>query len=266
MPENPVNLQTESKSVNLPIWNEWFAGIDYMALHLSPVYYGLGVPRGDGSGVVLIPGFLGTDSYLWELNLWLKRIGYRPAMSGIGRNADCLDVLVSRLLKTVERVFEETGRPVHLIGHSLGGLLARAAAEELPAQTASVVTMGSPFRGVSSHRIVYQASEAMRKRLQAKGKGPDRPRCFSGSCNCVAMAALRRSLVYKTVRQTAIYSKCDGIVDWHNCINEDPATNFEVTGTHIGLVFNPFVYRIIGNRLAKPGNNRVETRAAQRAQ
>lgn len=252
MAENPMRLQTESRSVNLPIWNEWFAGVDYLTLHLSPVYYGLGVPRGDGAGVILIPGFLGTDNYLWELNFWLKRIGYKPFMSGIGRNADCLDVLVTRLLQTVDRVSEETGKPVHLIGHSLGGLLARSAAEERPTLTASVITLGSPFRGISSHRVVHEASEAVRRRLQSKGKDSGRPRCFSGSCNCVAMTALKRSLAYKTVRQTAIYSKCDGIVDWHNCINEDPATNFEVSGTHVGMVFNPFVYRIIGRRLALP--------------
>jgi hypothetical protein len=71
------------------------------------------------------------------------------------------------------------------------------------------------------------------------------------------MTALKRSLAYRTVRQTAIYSKCDGIVDWHNCINDDPAANFEVTGTHVGMVFNPLVYRIIANRLAWAGKNRL---------
>jgi hypothetical protein len=50
--------------------------------------------------------------------------------------------------------------------------------------------------------------------------------------------------------ETAIYTKTDGIVDWHYCITGDPELDFEVPGTHIGLAFNPSVYDIIANRLA----------------
>ena len=52
----------------MPIWRESLAGLDWLALRTSPVFYGCGVPRGDGAGVVLVPGFLGTDWYLLERN------------------------------------------------------------------------------------------------------------------------------------------------------------------------------------------------------
>ena len=92
-------------------------------LHATPIYYGLGVPRGDGSGVVLIPGFLGTDLYLMELNAWLRRIGYRPYFSGIGVNAECPNLLIQQCLnQTIGKALAETGRKIHLIGHSLGGI------------------------------------------------------------------------------------------------------------------------------------------------
>ena len=52
------------------------------------------------------------------------------------------------------------------------------------------------------------------------------------------------------LRQTAIYTKTDGVVDWQVCVNDDPATNFEVKGTHVGLAFNPDVYKLIAQRLA----------------
>jgi hypothetical protein len=42
-------------------------------------------------------------------------------------------------------------------------------------------------------------------------------------------------------------------VDWHNCINEDPALNFEVANTHGGMAFNPAVYRLLALRLADAG-------------
>jgi len=138
-----------------------------MALRASPVFYGLGVPRGDRSAVVVIPGFLGTDFYLQELYYWLRRVNYRPYMSGIGRNAECLDLLVGRLSQTIKKAAAETGGKVHLIGHSLGGVLARSAAVRLPGLVASVITLGSPFRGIQSHPIVLQTADRVRARVLA---------------------------------------------------------------------------------------------------
>lgn len=60
------------------IWKEALFAADLLLLHSSPIYYGLGVQRGNGSAVVLVPGFLGTDAYLSQLHSWLGRIGYRP--------------------------------------------------------------------------------------------------------------------------------------------------------------------------------------------
>jgi len=92
----------DQRPASVPIWRERLAGFDWLALRTSAVFYGCGVPRGDGAGVVLVPGFLGTDWYLLELHGWLARIGYRPYLSRIGRNAECLDLLSDRLLETVE--------------------------------------------------------------------------------------------------------------------------------------------------------------------
>lgn len=262
MSAQPGRFQREQTPARVPIWRELCSGIDWLALKYSPVYYGLGVPRGDGSAVIVVPGFLANDLYLGEMYFWLRRIGYRPYMSKIGRVADCLDVLVDRLLKTVEKAYLETGRKVHLVGHSMGGMLSRSAAEQHPEWVASVITMGSPFRGISSHPLVLQASQMVRQRIQVDQKRPNRPGCFSGHCNCSAVNALARSVESNNVMHTAIYTKKDGIVDWRYCINDDPATNFEVPGTHVGLAFNPFVYRVISNRLSES----VKREAAQRNQ
>ncbi len=53
-------------------------------------------------------------------------------LSDIGRNADCPDVLLERLIETVEDTNQRAGRRVRLIGHSFGGVLARAAAARMP--------------------------------------------------------------------------------------------------------------------------------------
>src|ERR1700739_2012984 len=92
-----------------PFWTEALFGAAILILHATPVYYGLGVPRGDGSAVVIIPGFLGTDVYLTELHAWLGRLGYRPYFSGIGINAECPNLLIQRRLnQTIEKALAET--------------------------------------------------------------------------------------------------------------------------------------------------------------
>src|SRR5271157_1702441 len=133
-------------------WTEALFAAEILLLHATPVYYGFGVPRGDDSAVVIIPGFLGTDLYLMELHAWLGRIGYRPYFSGIGINADCPNLLIQRhVIETLERALSETGRPIHLIGHSLGGVIARSIAGQRPQDIASVITLGAPFRGTAAH-------------------------------------------------------------------------------------------------------------------
>jgi triacylglycerol lipase len=242
----------DQKPAPVPIWREALVGVDWLSLRSSPIFYGCGVPRGDGAAVVLVPGFLASDWYLFEIHAWLARIGYRPELSRVGRNADCLDVIAERLFVTIEAARVATGRPVHLIGHSLGGMLARSAATRRPDLIASVTTLGSPFRGIRGHPLVLFASDRVRDRLRSSRAGEGRPDCYTGFCSCPAVGGLMAPFP-ASITQIAVYTRSDGIVDWRYCINGDPATDFEVSGTHIGLVVNPAVYRLIATHLAAVG-------------
>ena len=249
MPTDTKPFFRDQKAVDRPAWLEGFAGLDWAALRASPVFYGLGVPKGDRSAVIVIPGFLGTDLYLREIHYWLGRVRYKSYLSGIGRNADCLDVLTERLLGTVVQANKQTGRKVHLIGHSLGGILARSAAAHRPDLVRSVITLGSPFRGIRSHPTVLRAASAVRDRIARERKRPNRPECYTGFCECGAVGSLAKPFP-DSIAQTAIFTKQDGIVDWRFCINDDPSTDYEVAGTHVGLVFNAYVYKLIASRLS----------------
>lgn len=247
-----TGFDKEMRSSALPIWFESLVGVDWTLLHLAPVYYGFGTPKGDGSAVVVVPGFLGSDVYLYELFWWLARVGYQPYFSNIGWNADCLNVLTDKLTATIERAYTETGRKVHLVGHSLGGILSRSTAAQFPDAVESVITLGSPFRGVKSHPQVVRMSELIRRRIYRTVSEAEHPDCFTGFCDCAAVTALQNSLPAQ-IRQTAIYTKTDGIVDWRSCVLRNAADDFEVTGTHVGLAFNFQVYKTIAERLKSSG-------------
>lgn len=249
---SPGGFLKDQQSTERPLWREAFVGLDWLALRSSPVYFGLGVPRGDGSAVIVIPGFMGTDFYLQEIYGWLRRIGYRPYMSRIGWNAECVNTLVDRLSETITKAHAETGGKVHLIGHSLGGVIARSATAQRPERIASVITLGSPFRGIRSHPLVLAAGERVRARIRRQN-GQLQPGCYTGYCGCDAVVAVQRGLP-ASIPQSAIYTKSDGVVDWQVCVTDDPATNFEVSGTHVGLVFNASVYRLVAERLQSSRN------------
>jgi triacylglycerol lipase len=239
----------EFAEVDSPIWREALFTAELLLLYCSPVYWGFGVPQGDGSAVVLIPGFLKGDGYLAQLHSWFTRIGYRPYFSGIPQNADCPNLLIeSAVRESVARAYRESGRKVHIVGHSLGGLIARAIATQQPEAVASVITLASPFRGTVAHRFILNAAEEVRKRI-LKENGPRvRPTCYTGRCTCDFVQALRQEIP-EPILETAIYTRSDGIVDWRYCRTENCDVDFEVPGTHLGLVFNSDAYSIIATRL-----------------
>jgi len=245
---------------DVPLWREALFGMDWLSLRLSPVYYGVGVPRGDGAPVVVIPGFLGSDGYLIEMYYWLRRIGYRSYYSRIGRNAECPDVLRDRLFETMDTAYEETGRKLHLVGHSLGGLLARSAATARPHQVAQVICLAAPFRDIRVHPMVLAAAGFVRDRI--RDRQPDRVQreCYTGECTC-SFAQAARDDPPDSVRRAAIYTETDGVVDWRSCIEEDASLNTKVSGTHSGLAFNPQVYRRVA-RLLVDSTNAERTNAA----
>jgi len=232
-------------------WTEALFAAEILLLHATPVYYGFGVPRGDDSAVVIIPGFLGTDLYLMELHGWLERMGYRPYFSGIGINAECPNLLVQRKLsQTIERALIDTERRIHLIGHSLGGVIARSVAAQRPGDVASVITLAAPFRSISTSRTILHATDAIRQRILQEHGRRVLPDCYTGRCTCNFVDSLKRS-VPDSMLETAIYTRDDGIVDWRYCMTRNPKVDFEVPGTHIGMAFNPSAYSIVAERLAK---------------
>ena len=245
----------EYEEADLPILGEVLCAAELVLLHAAPLYYGIGIPHGDGSAVVLIPAFLCPDAYLTPLHQWLARIGYRPFFSGIGFNTQCPNLLIRHQLnETIEKALSKSGRKLHLIGHSLGGIIARAIAAQRPADVASVITLGAPFRGTVAHRSILRAAEMVRRRILERHSSEVLPDCYTGHCTCEFLDSLRHAMP-ASVSETAVYSEGDGVVDWRYCKTDRPEADFSVPGTHLGLVFNPSAYTIIAERLAQASSD-----------
>ena len=110
---------------------ETWAWAEFVQLLADPIYYGSGLPRGDGRLVVVLPGLFGNDWYLHPLRVWLGRIGYQPVPSTLAVNAGCPERLTREVEANLARRREAVAGPVALIGHSRGGILARAIASRL---------------------------------------------------------------------------------------------------------------------------------------
>ena len=235
------------------IWREALWGLDWLSLRLSPVYLGIGVPHGDGSPVILVPGFLTTDAYMVEMYFWLRRVGYSPFLSGIGVNADCIQTLTDRLEKTAEAAYAETGMPVRLIGHSLGGLLVRRLSLRRPDIVSQLISMGSPIQALEAHPAIMAAARFVGERAEHRREKSGSPGACLNNCECLDPSEVGRCPP-PSVHHAAVYSRDDGVIDWRNSMEPEAALNHEVGGTHIGLVFNARAYRAVAELLAQAGD------------
>jgi len=128
-----------------PGWQRWRE----IAWHLPRLLAGLGPvgPRGpeDGPPTLVLPGFLAGDRTTMDIRRALARAGWRVHPWGLGINrgakADTLELLGRRL----DEIYD--GRPVLLVGWSLGGMFARELAYRHPGKVRAVVMLCSPFSG-----------------------------------------------------------------------------------------------------------------------
>jgi pimeloyl-ACP methyl ester carboxylesterase len=201
------------------------------------------LPRGDGHGVLTLPGFMATDISTAPLRAFLRRLGYDARAPRLGRNLGPTDLVVDGLPRRLRELHASTGRPVSLIGVSLGGVFARDLARHHPDLVRQVITLASPFR------------------LPVRYTGPDLThasrlyRFFQSRHS--PRAKHRRDeddLPPLTVPRTAIYTRSDGVVPWQSCLEPDcpTAESIEVWGSHSGLGHNPLALAVIADRLAQP--------------
>ena len=99
----------------------------------------------DGPPAYVIPGFFASDATCTELRRGLAEAGWRVFPWDLGLNRGAHPDVLRHLRQRLEVIYD--GRPILLVGWSLGGVFARELAREVPQMVRAVVTLGSPFSG-----------------------------------------------------------------------------------------------------------------------
>jgi pimeloyl-ACP methyl ester carboxylesterase len=229
---------------------ETWAWAEFVQLLADPVYYGAGVPRGDGRLVLVLPGLFGNDWYLSPLRAWLNRIGYRAVPSTLAVNAGCPERLTREIERSLGLRQQSRPGPIALVGHSRGGMLARAIASRLGANASHLVLLGSPVGAISRWGSASGWSSPAHSGVAAAGTRARRlldPDCDAPFCGCPFPRDMTGPLSPET-SVISIYSREDPIVPAWSC-EIAGAHNIEVRGTHSGLAGNREVYRELARAL-----------------
>ncbi|MFL5846795.1 MAG: esterase/lipase family protein [Solirubrobacteraceae bacterium] len=248
----------------IPIWRESLIGLEAARLRRDPVIRGEGIPSGNGAPVLLIPGFLAGDPSLRTMALWLRRIGYRPCRARMRINVDCTTRAVERLEEELEGLVEEHGRKALIVGQSRGGNMARLLAVRRPDLVDGIVTLGSPLANHFAVHPLVRAHIGVVGLLGTVGiPGLFGYGCGFGEC-CEDTRAHASAPFPEAVGFTSVFSKHDGIVDWHACL--DPhAEQVEVGASHIGMAVSADVYRAVAGALHGFSTARRRRRSVARA-
>lgn len=117
--------------------------------------------RGDGTPVIVVPGFLSSDRSTVYLRRTLGQAGYRAYGWRQGFNLGARRDLLERIAARVDNLHARYNRPVALIGWSLGGIFAREVAKLRPEGVARVITLGAPFSGSIRANHAWRLYELM---------------------------------------------------------------------------------------------------------
>lgn len=187
-----------------------------------------------GESVLVVPGFATSDAATVLLREHLSAAGFDVHPWDLGVNRGPRSDVMRRLSARVRVIARRSRRRVHLVGWSLGGLMARAIAGRLPGHVDQVIALGSPLTADPA------ASHLSRVYGWLGGLPLD---------SRAVKAMLRDG---RSAPVTSIFSRSDGVVAWQASAGA-PGTcrALEVEATHVGLVVDPQVLELVAREVAR---------------
>lgn len=251
-----------AEAVNLPTWRESRVVLDLGRMLLPLFTPSVLTPDVRKRHIIVMPGFGADDRVTWPLRHYFRKFGHHVEGWGLGlnraginirhklddvppgwihepiadyRNEGSVPMLCQAMVERTLKRHAALGKvPLTLIGWSLGGVVAREVARDLPDVIEEVITLGTPVQGGPKYT---RAAPFFQRR------GMD-------------LELIERSIAQREQRPiqcrvTAIVSPTDGVVAYPAA--KDPfnktVRHVEVDASHLGLCFNPTVWRIIADTL-----------------
>ena len=193
---------------------------------------------GDGHAVVVYPGLGGGALTTSHLRKFLRQSGFdaHDWQGGIntGPEGD-LDEWLGMHVERVRALRAASGRPVSLVGWSLGGVYAREVAKLCAPAVRRVITLGTPFGAM---RDANHAGTIFK--------------LLGGDTSQLTPELAARLRERPPVPTTSVYSKADGVVCWQGCLEQEAegVENVEVSASHLGMGVHPEVLRVVASRLS----------------
>ena len=195
--------------------------------------------NGNQTPVIIIPGLGAGRKAMLKVHQRLAGWNYAPHDWGMGRNkgpADFdFDKYLEPLMRKIDNLYATTGKPIVLLGWSLGGLVAREAAKRRPGQIQGVITLATPMRGLITDTNALWLYEHFHKKKLFMPED-----------------VKTEIQIEPPVPTVAVFSKTDGMVNWRTCIQKEAQYTKHVcinTSSHIGMVFNRRVLTTIRKEL-----------------
>jgi pimeloyl-ACP methyl ester carboxylesterase len=164
--------------------------------------------------VLVLPGYGAGDLSTAALRGRIAALGHPVHRWRLGRNDGPTPGIIAGMGSRFDEIASRHGRPVSLVGWSLGGVYAWFLAQQAPDKVAQVITLGSPLRSATA------------------GLGP------LGVPATSIWSRADRVVPWRDSRIDA----------------GDRSENIEVRATHLTLGFDPFVSIAIADRLGHAGD------------
>jgi pimeloyl-ACP methyl ester carboxylesterase len=198
------------------------------------------LPKGDGHPVLVLPGFMASDHSTRPMRRLFDDLGYNAYGWGLGRNVKFNEQRERDMSDLVERIYDENGEKLSIVGWSLGGVFARELAKMHPDIVRTVISLGSPISNDRRHAApsrLFEMINGKETRPESEGRYRD-------------LAAA------PPVPTTSILTKTDGVVSWRGSVQcptkGEQTENIVVPASHVGLGVNPLVMVAVADRLAQP--------------
>jgi pimeloyl-ACP methyl ester carboxylesterase len=198
-------------------------------------------PAANRSPVLVLGGFLSHPYYYAPFGRMLGTRGHAVHYDDVF-NAQPFRPHVTVLGDRVRRLADAAGRPVRVVGHSLGGLQAAAVLLECPEHVSNVIAIASPIVGGTPWTPLQRLAERV---LHVRASETE---------------LLRTALAPYAARVTTISSPQDlvappavcAVAGATNVVLSTVPRRDETLASHIGLIFMETVVRIVLAALTRP--------------